>query len=121
MYTETATLTPAQADKLRSTLDFGEIGRANFDGRSIADCGDGTFSVYGSNETRRKFRQLIRGIQYGDGRLATEKQISYLKYLISRDPAGAIAIGASPDGTRVTPELGLREAAALIGQLIDGV
>lgn len=121
MYTETATLTPAQADKLRATLEFTEFGRATFDGRTITDHGDGTFSVYGSNETGRKFLHLIRGIQSDDGRAATKKQTAYLEYLISRDPAGAIAIGASPDGTRVTRGLGLREAAALIDQLINGV
>lgn len=120
MQTETVRLTPVQAEKLRRTLEFSN-GRATFDGRTVTDHGDGTFSVCGDAGTVALFTRLVRGIQTGEDRAASEKQIAYLKRLIVRDPAAAMAVGASPDGVRVTPGLGMRAASRMIGQLQGGV
>ena len=141
MQTLTITLTADQADALATSLGmdlnapFGEkfdCQKATFDGRAVRRVTETTFEIYGSNGTCAAFSRLADKVaativvtetaaQAVTETPATERQIAYIARLIDRDPAAAMAIGASHDGARVVAGLTKSAASRIIDQMVAGV
>ena len=80
-------------------------------------------TLRGGNNADRSFfgqdaRRVLAGAMPGEP-MATARQLAYLAHLVERDPGMATTLGASRDGSTVTPNLTRRGASALIDLLLS--
>jgi hypothetical protein len=104
------------------------VGRSKYLGVSVYHEGNGKIEMYGGNNAERsQFRQLADKVTRRETansvcvEPATVAQINYLQSLILDDPGMATTVGASLDGSRVTPNLSKATASKMIDQLKNGI
>ena len=94
---------------------------SSYRGRAVRRESETKISFYGSNGDIAAFAEEAAKVKRGlAGDTATEKQTAFLTTLIARDPAAAMAIGASNNG--VSPvAMTKAQASKFIDMLTAGV